>query len=214
MNILWFSLLIVAFGFAAATGRVQDFTSGLFESAQFGFDVTFKLVGVMVFWLGLMKIAEKSGLVNLLAKAVSPLLSLIFRGVPKGHPALSAVALNMAANALGLDNAATPLGIKAMEELDKLNPKQGVLSDAQAMLVGMNTASMALMPVTIINLRLASKSKDAYEVVGPILLATATAFAVAVISSKLFARTRYFKRQYESAPDKAPDPATPEKGAA
>lgn len=213
MNVLWFSLLVIAFAFAAGGGKVQDFTSGLFESAQFGFDVTFKLVGVMVFWLGLMKIAEKSGLVNVLAKVVSPLLRLIFRGVPQGHPALSAIALNMAANALGLDNAATPLGIKAMEELDKLNPKQGVLSDAQAMLVGMNTASMALLPVTIINLRLASKSKDAYEVVGPILLATACAFTVAVVVSKLLARTGHYRRQFESAPDKPAAPADAKAGA-
>jgi spore maturation protein A len=124
VNVFWFLLLAVAFLVAAFGGKVGEFDSALFKQAQAGFEVALSLVGVMVFWLGIMKIAEKSGLVNVIAKAVYPLLRLIFPRIPRDHPALSAVALNMAANALGLDNAATPMGIKAMEELDSSTPSR------------------------------------------------------------------------------------------
>ncbi len=212
MNVLWFALLAVAFLFAAFAGKVGDFDSALFKQAQVAFEVALSLVGVMVFWLGIMKIAEKSGLVSLIAKAVHPVLRLVFPGVPRDHPALSAIALNVAANALGLDNAATPMGIKAMEELDKLNPKKGTLSDAQATLVAMNTAAISLLPVGIINLRLAAKSGDPYSVVAPTLLATGAAFTTAIVVAKALARLPRFRRQYEEAPDK--EAASPEAGAA
>lgn len=206
MNTLWFSLLMVAFGFAVVGGRVAEFTTGLFESAQRAFEVVLSLVGLMVFWLGLVKVAERAGLVGLLSRAVHPVLRLIFPEVPKDHPALSAIAMNMSANALGLDNAATPLGIKAMEELDKLNPKKGVLSDSQALLVALNTAGMAAVPVGIINLRMSAKSKDPYEVVVPILLATTVAFLTALAVTKLLARLRRYRRMYDEAPDKPVEP--------
>lgn len=199
-------LLLGAFAFAATGGKVADFNTGLFKQAQAGFEVALSLVGVMVFWLGLMKIAEKSGLVNVLAKLVHPVLRVVFPKVPRGHPALSAIALNIAANALGLDNAATPLGIKAMEELDTLNPKQGTLSDDQAMLVAMNTAGMSILPVGVINLRLAAKSNDPYSVVVPTLLATGVAFIVSILLVKALGRLRHFRRQYEEAPDKPKGP--------
>ncbi len=207
MNALWFLLLAVAFAFAVAGGKVGEFSAGTFRAAQSAFEVALSLVGVMVFWLGLMKIAERSGLVNLLARAVHPLLKLLFPKVPREHPALSAIALNIAANALGLDNAATPLGIKAMEELDTLNPKKGVLSDEQALLVAVNTASMTLIPAGIINLRMAAGSRDPTSIVVPTLLATAASFTAAIVVSKLFARLSRYRRQFEAAPDKpAPPP--------
>jgi len=202
VNVVWLLLLVVAFLFAAFGGKVGDFDSALFKQAQAAFEVALSLVGVMVFWLGIMKIAEKSGLVSLIAKAVHPVLRLIFPTVPRDHPALSAIALNIAANALGLDNAATPMGIKAMEELDTLNPKQGTLSDDQAMLVAINTASISLIPVGIINLRLAAKSADPYSIVAPTLMATAVAFVTAILVAKGLARLRLFRRQWDQAPDK------------
>ena len=210
MNALWFSLLAVAFAFAVAGGKVADFTAGTFRAAQTAFEVALSLVGVMVFWLGLMKIAERSGLVNLLARAVHPLLKLLFPKVPRDHPALSAIALNIAANALGLDNAATPLGIKAMEELDTLNPKKGVLSDEQALLVSVNTASMTLIPAGIINLRMAAGSRDPTSIVVPTLLATAASFTAAIVVSKLFSRLSRYRRQFEAAPDKEAPGSTPD----
>ncbi|MBI5548401.1 MAG: nucleoside recognition protein [Deltaproteobacteria bacterium] len=206
MNVLWFLLLIVAFLFAAFGGKLGDFDSALFKQAQTAFEVALSLVGVMVFWLGIMKIAEKSGLVNILARAVHPVLRLIFPRVPRDHPALSAIALNIAANALGLDNAATPMGIKAMEELDKLNPKKATLSDEQATLVAMNTAAISLIPVGIINLRLAAKSNDPYSIVLPTLLASVVAFTTAILVAKLLGRLPRYRKQYAEAPDK---PASP-----
>lgn len=209
MNALWLFLLLTAFAFAVAGGKVQDFTAGTFKAAQTAFEVALSLVGMMVFWLGLMKIAERSGLASLLARAVHPVLKLLFPKVPGDHPALSAIAMNIAANALGLANAATPLGIKAMEELDRLNPKKGVLSDEQALLVSINTASMTLIPVTIINLRLAAGSKDATAVVAPTLLATAASFTAAVVVSKLFSRLPRYRRELDAAPDKSAPPPSP-----
>ncbi len=204
MNVLWFLLLVSAFVFAVGGGKVSEFNSGTFKQAQVAVEVALSLVGVMVFWLGLMKVAEKSGLVNVIARVVAPVLRLLFPKVPKDHPALSAIAINIAANALGLDNAATPMGIKAMEELDKLNPKQGVLSDEQALLVAMNTAGMSLIPVGIINLRLAAKSQDPYSILPATLMATGVAFTVSIVMVKLLSRVPYFRRQFEQAPDKAP----------
>ena len=209
MNVLWFVLLGVAFLFAAGGGHMADFDSGLFKQAQAGFEVALSLVGMMVFWLGLMKVAEKSGLVNVLARVVHPVLRVIFPQVPRDHPALSAIALNMAANALGLDNAATPMGIKAMEELDKLNPKQATLSDEQATLVAMNTASISLIPVGIINLRLAAKSADPYSIVAPTLMATGVAFVTAILVAKAMGRLPRYRKQYEDAPLKPQPPAEP-----
>ena len=217
MNVFWFVLLLVAFVFAAFGGRMADFDSGLFKQAQAAFEVALSLVGMMVFWLGLMKIAEKSGLVNVLARVVHPVLRLIFPSVPRDHPALSAIAqtfrssgsgiaLNIAANALGLDNAATPLGIKAMEELDKLNPKKATLSDDQAMLVAMNTAGMAIIPVGILNLRLAAKSADPYSIVGPTLMATGVAFCVSIVLVKALSKLPRYRRQLDEAEDKAAEP--------
>jgi len=203
VNVFWFLLLAVAFLVAAFGGKVGEFDSALFKQAQAGFEVALSLVGVMVFWLGIMKIAEKSGLVNVIAKAVYPLLRLIFPRIPRDHPALSAVALNMAANALGLDNAATPMGIKAMEELDKLNPKQATLSDEQATLVAMNTAAISLIPVGIVNLRLAAKSGDPYSFVPPTVAATAVAFVTAILVTKGLSRLARYRKMYADAPDKA-----------
>lgn len=206
MNVLWFLLLLAGFLFAVVGGRIDAFNSALFKQAQVAFEVALSLVGVMVFWLGLMKIAEKSGLVNVLAKAVHPVLRVVFPKVPRDHPALSAVAINIAANALGLDNAATPMGIKAMEELDKLNPKQGTLSDEQAMLVAMNTAGMSIIPLGVINLRLAAKSNDPYSIVFPTLMATGVCFSVAIVLVKLLGRLPRYRKMWDAAPDKPQQP--------
>ncbi|MFN7135230.1 MAG: nucleoside recognition domain-containing protein, partial [Myxococcales bacterium] len=150
VNGIWVFLLASGFLCAVITGRVSEYTAGAFSGAQSAVEIALKLAGVIILWLGLMRIADKAGLVSLLARAVYPALRLVFPDVPREHPALPAIAMNIAANALGLDNAATPLGIKAMEELEKLNPKQGVLTDAQAMLVAINTAGVSLIPVTVI----------------------------------------------------------------
>jgi spore maturation protein SpmA len=200
VNAVWLGLLVLGTAFAAATGRLQDFTNGVFEQAKAAVELAIGLIGTMALWLGVMKVAEASGLIQLVSRAVYPLARLVFPGVPKEHPALSAITLNVAANALGLMNAATPFGLKAMEELQKLNPKQSVPTDDQATFVALNTANIQLVPATVIALRAAAHSKDPTEIVGPTLLATACSMVVALISARLLARLPVFRRQFDEAP--------------
>ena len=147
-----------------------------------------ELIGVMALWLGLLKIAERAGLVDKLARAVRPIFRPLFRDVPDGHPAISAMLLNIAANMLGLGNAATPFGIKAMEELEKLNPNKGTATNAQALFVAINTASLQLVPTTVIAMRTSAHSTDPAGILLPTLLATACALTVAIVSAKLLER--------------------------
>jgi spore maturation protein A len=143
----------------------------------------------MSLWLGLLKIAEKAGLVEKLARAARPIFRPLFRDVPDGHPAISAMLLNIAANMLGLGNAATPFGIKAMEELEKLNPNKGTATNAQALFVAINTASLQLVPTTVIGMRVAAGSRDPAGILLPTLLATACSLTMAIVSAKLLERT-------------------------
>jgi spore maturation protein A len=139
----------------------------------------------MALWLGMMRVAEKSGLVASLARAVRPVFRPLFPGVPDGHPAISAMLLNIAANMLGLGNAATPFGIKAMEELEKLNPTPGTATNAQVLFLAINTASLQLVPTTVIALRASAHSHDPAEVILPTLIATFCAFVAAITIAKL-----------------------------
>ena len=143
------------------------------------------LVGVMTLWLGLMKVAEEAGLVELLARAARPALRRLFPGVPAGHPALGAMVMNVAANMLGLGNAATPFGLRAMEALDQLNPRKGTASDAQALFCALNTASVQIVPASVIALRAAAGARQPADVLGATLLASACATAVALLSARL-----------------------------
>jgi spore maturation protein SpmA len=144
----------------------------------------------MALWLGLLKIAERAGLVEKLSRAARPVFRPLFSDVPDGHPAISAMLLNVAANMLGLGNAATPFGIKAMEELEKLNPTPGEATNAQALFLAINTASLQLVPTTVIALRAAAHSKDPAEILLPTLVATACALTVAILVAKLAERAR------------------------
>ena len=209
MNFVWLGLLGVGLLFALATGRLPELGNDAVDQAKAAVELALGLAGVMALWLGIMKVAEASGLVRLLSRAISPLARHLFPGVPDNHPALSAIALNVAANALGLSNAATPFGVRAMEELETLNPKAGVPSDAQATFVALNTANVQLVPATLIALRASAHSKDASEIVGPTLLATLCAMTCALIAARLLARIPRFRREYESAPDKGAAAAAP-----
>src|SRR6202022_2015413 len=133
-------------------------------------------------WLGLMRVAEKAGLVEKLARAARPVFRPLFPAIPDRHPALSAMLLNIAANMMGLGNAATPFGIKAMEELEKLNPTPGTATNAQVLFLAINTASIQLVPTTVIALRVAAHSVTPAEVLLPTLLATVCALTVAILA--------------------------------
>jgi spore maturation protein A len=188
MNLVFVLLLVAAAIAGAVKGDVKAVGQGAFEGAAQGVTLAIGLIGVMALWLGLLKIAEKAGLVDKLARAVRPVFRPLFPGVPDGHPAISAMLLNIAANMLGLGNAATPFGIKAMEELDKLNPTPGTATNAQVLFLAINTASLQLVPTTVIALRAAAHSTDPAIILLPTLASTCCALIVAIVSAKLFER--------------------------
>ncbi len=188
MNIVFVLLFVAAAVAGAIKGDVKAVGQGAFDGAAQGVTLAIGLVGVMALWLGLLKIAEKAGLVDKLARAVRPIFRPLFPGVPDGHPAISAMLLNIAANMLGLGNAATPFGIKAMEELEKLNPTPGTATNAQVLFLAINTASLQIVPTTVIALRAAAHSSDAAGIILPTLAASCCALTVGVVSAKVLER--------------------------
>ncbi|HVS02890.1 MAG TPA: nucleoside recognition domain-containing protein, partial [Thermoanaerobaculia bacterium] len=176
---IWGGFLLVAF--VAALGRWlllgdaavwAGMVAAAFEMAETGFEIALGLTGVMCLWLGVMRLGEKGGAVDLLARAFGPLLRRLFPAVPAGHPAMGAMVMNMAANMLGLDNAATPLGLKAMRELQTLNPEPERATDEQILFLVINTSAVTVIPVTIFVYRAQLGAADPTDVFIPLLVAT------------------------------------------
>jgi spore maturation protein A len=188
MNVVFVLLLVAALVAGAVKGDVRTVGQGAFDGASQAVTLSLGLVGAMALWLGLLKIAERAGLVEKLARLARPVFRPLFRDVPDGHPAISAMLLNIAANALGLGNAATPLGLKAMEELEKLNPTPGTATNAQVLFLAINTASIQLVPTTVIALRVAAHSVNPFGIQLPTLASTACALTVAIVAAKLLER--------------------------
>ncbi len=188
MNIVFVLLFIAAAIAGAIKGDLKAVGQGAFDGAASAVTLAIGLVGVMSLWLGLLKIAEKAGLVQKIARAARPIFRPLFPGVPEGHPAISAMLLNIAANMLGLGNAATPFGIKAMEELEKLNPTPGTATNAQVLFLAINTASLQLVPTTVIALRASAHSSDPAGILVPTLASTLCALTVAIVVAKLLER--------------------------
>jgi spore maturation protein A len=184
VNLVFLLLLVCALVAGALKGDVRPVGQGALDGAQSAVTLALGLWGVLSLWLGLLKIAEKAGLVDKLARAARPLFRPLFSEVPDGHPAIPAMLLNLAANALGLGNAATPFGLKAMAELEKLNPTPGRATNSQVLFLAINTASIQLVPTTVIALRAAAHSKDPAGILLPTLLATACALTVAIVLAK------------------------------
>lgn len=180
LNIVWIAFFIVAFVialykfiFLQDTDVFKTLVDGMFDSAKSSvIDVAFPLTGAMVFFLGLMNIAEKAGAINWLARILNPFLKRLFPEVPEKHPAMGQMVMNFSANMLGLDNAATPFGLKAMEGLQSINPEKEKASNAQIMFLVLHTSGLTLIPLTIISYRLAAGSKQAASVFIPLVLAT------------------------------------------
>ncbi|MCH8558764.1 MAG: nucleoside recognition protein [Balneolia bacterium] len=165
--------------------KMRSITAAAFDMAEFAVTLAIGLIGIMALWLGLMKIAEDSGLIYKIVKVVNPVLGFLFPNVPKDHPALGAISLNLSANMLGLGNAATPLGIKAMEELQKLNPDKDTATNAMCMFLTMNTASVQLVPpVTLIALLGVGVAELFYS----IIIATAISLTVGITAASYYAR--------------------------
>lgn len=188
MTFLWVALLAASVAVAALNGRMGALTAAIASSAQGAVTLALGLTGVLALWLGLMQVAEEAGLVALLARAARPVLRRLFPEVPADHPALGAMVMNVASNLLGLGNAATPFGLEAMRRLEELNPHPGTATDAQALFCALNTASIQLVPATVIALRAAAGARNPGDVLGPTLVATACAATAAVTAAKLLRR--------------------------
>lgn len=167
---------------------MQALTSAMIEAMKNSVTLALGLVGVMAFFLGLMKVAEQGGLLRVIAKLVRPLMVRLFPSVPAEHPAMGAMIMNMSANALGLGNAATPFGIRAMQELDKLNPHKGTATDAMVLFLAINTSSVTLLPTGVIALRASAGSADPAGIIATTLFATICSTAAAIIAAKSYQR--------------------------
>ena len=172
LNWIWLGLMAVALAVAIVTGTPDKLTAGAIDGATTAVQVSLGLIGIMSLWLGMMRVAEKAGMVTLLSRAIAPILRRIFPGVPAGHPAIGAIAMSLAANALGLNNAATPLGIKAMEELETLNARPGTATNAMVTFLSVLTAGVQLIPATAIGVLVASGSGSPTSIIGTTLVAT------------------------------------------
>jgi spore maturation protein A len=188
LNYIWFGLMAVALVVAAVNGTAEAVTKGAVESATSAVQIAIGLVGIMTLWLGMMRVAEAAGLVSLVGRALSPLLRWLFPDVPPGHPATGAIVLAVAANVLGLNNAATPLGIKAMEELQTLNPEKETATNAMVTLMAITTSGVQLIPATMIGVLLAAGSTNPTAIIAPSLVATFIGTVAAVIAARVLQR--------------------------
>ena len=190
INYIWFILIFLGILVAIFTGNGAEISTTIVGSADSTVKFIIGLVGIMCFWCGVMKIAEKSGLTQKLARLMKPLLKFLFKDAGKDEKALGAIVMNLAANMMGLSNAATPFGIKAMEEMDRLNPNKGRASNDMALFLVMNAACTQLVPSTIISIRAAAGSSNPGAFILPAILSTASAAIVGVICCKIL--QRYF----------------------
>lgn len=170
---------------------------GAIQYAKIAVQIAIGLIGIMALWLGVMKIAEESGLVAKIARGLRPVLTRLFPDVPAEHPAMGAMVMNIAANVLGLANAATPLGLKAMEELNTLNRKLGTATDAMCTFLVINTSNVQLIPATVIAIRAAAGSANPTEILGPVIVATTISTVVGVATVKLLSRLPLYRKQLE-----------------
>lgn len=190
INYIWFILIFLGIIVGLVTGNGELISKAIVNSS--GNTVTFiiDLVGIMCFWCGVMKVAEKSGFTEILSKVLKPILKLIFKDAAKDEKALGSIVMNLTANMMGLSNAATPFGIKAMEEMDRLNDNKGTASNDMALFLVLNAACIQLVPSTIISIRAASGSNNPGIIILPALISTSVAALVGVICCKIL--QRYF----------------------
>ena len=194
LNGLFVTVALSSILLAAATGRMEELTGSILASARGAVDLAIGLVGVMAFFLGLMRVAENGGLLALLARAVRPVMRRLFPDVPEDSPAISAMILNVSANLMGLGNAATPFGVKAIQELDKLNGRPGTATNAMALFLAINTAGLAVLPSGMIGVRASLGSEDAAGIFFPTWFASGSATVVGVTAALLLARVGRFRR--------------------
>ena len=188
INYIWAGMIAVSFVFAAFSGNSEAVNEALVLGAQSAVEMAMGFLGLMCFWSGLLEIAKKSGLTERLAKILEPFMRFLFPKLKKGSPAISAMMMNMVANFLGLSNAATPLGLKAMEELDKENKHRKRASNAMCLFVVINTASVTLIPTTVIALRAANGSSEPFEIILPVWICSVISVTVGITLAKVMGK--------------------------
>ena len=193
INTIWCFLIVVGILVGMFTGRMQEVTDAAIKYAGTGVTLSLEMIGVMALWLGLMKIAEEAGMVRGLGRLMKPIMIKLFPDVPADHPAMGSMVANMEANVFGLGNAATPLGIKAMQELQQLNPDKEEASDAMIMFLAINTSSVTLISSSVIAYRVAAGSANGPEIIAPTIVATAVSTIVAIVACKIFQKMPKYK---------------------
>ncbi|MGC1181535.1 nucleoside recognition domain-containing protein [Legionella sp.] len=193
LNIIWLGMILTSVIVGIIEGRIDEVVLAVTGSAKLGFEIALALVGIMCLWLGIMSIATESGLMHVLGKVLRPVLRRLFPEIPPEHPAMGAIAMNIAANMLGLANAATPFGLQAMKELQTLNQHAKIATNSMCTFLAINTSSVQLIPATAIAYLAANGSTNPSSVVFSSLIATILSTFVAIIAVKQFAKLPLFR---------------------
>jgi len=189
LNYIWFGMMAISVIAGIFTGRIDAVTEAAINMSKVAVEISIGLIGIMALWLGIMKIAEASGLIRIIARALRPITIRLFPDVPEDHPAIGSIVLNMSANMLGLGNAATPLGLKAMEELQELNPKKDTATNAMVMFLAINTSSVQIIiPATVVALMGATAS----QIFITTILATLASTIAAIVMVRLLEKMKRF----------------------
>lgn len=186
MNWVFYLLILISLITAVVEGRLQEVVNAILTGADLSVKVAFSLIGIMAFWLGIMKVAEASGIVDFITKLIKPITKWLFDEVPQDNKAVGDITMSFSANALGLTNAATPIGLKAMEELQEINKDKDSASNAMCMFLAMNTAGFQIIPATVIAVLVGIGYKTPTEIILPTLIVTGVAFVSAVAIAKIF----------------------------
>lgn len=185
MNYIFYFLIVASIIIGAINGKLQDVVNSIMDGAEMSVKIAFSLIGIMAFWLGMMRIAEKSGIIKFISKLLQPITKFLFNELPENSPAIGDIAMNFTANAFGLANAATPFGIRAMEELQKENNDKKQASNSMCLFLGMNTAGFQLIPTTVLAVLVGIGYKNPTEIIAPTLIVTSIAFISAILISKI-----------------------------
>jgi len=208
LNYIWLGLILLAVALGGAAGALDKVSAAAFKACQTAvIDLALPLIGLMALWLGMMRLAEKSGLVAIIARALRPLMRRLFPDVPPEHPAMGSMLMNMAANMLGLANAATPLGLRAMQDLEKLNTRPGTATNAMCTFLAINTSSIQLVPATTVAYLAAAGAKEPTAIIGPAFLATLCSTVAGITAVKFLEKLPGYR--LPPAPETAGSPLTP-----
>ena len=186
MNYIFYFLIVASIIIGAINGKLQDVVNSIMDGAELSVKIAFSLIGIMAFWLGMMRIAEKSGIIKFISKLLQPITKFLFNELPENSPAIGDIAMNFTANAFGLANAATPFGIRAMEELQKENKEKKQASNSMCLFLGINTAGFQLIPTTVLAVLVGIGYKNPTEIIAPTLIVTSIAFVSAILIAKIF----------------------------